>query len=408
MKLYGGSGKRESGKPQSDSGRNTDSGLNHRQSPNEDKPRKNKEQERRAPAKKGKAGKVLLIILLVLLVLIGSLYAYWRITSRPPETQTEAPGSENQPDEPVTPANRYYTILVAGIDQEEGNTDTMMLLRYDTQEKTANIVSIPRDAMINTENPNKKINNAYKYAENKGENGIDALMDAVKGITGFRPDSYVFIDMDVFVQSIDMLGGVWFDVPLDMDYVDDTPGKDYVFTIKVSKGYQLLSGYDALGVFRWRQNSDKTGYIRGDIDRLETQHKLIKAVAGQALQLKNVGKLIEIAQLVLSKAETNLTIGNMQWYAEEFMKMSLDGINFISMPTSERWINRTAYLSINVEEWLEVVNASLSPFDTLITPEHCNLFGVRQDEPNRTTVTPDFYYSTNGSEVHTNFYYNPY
>ena len=407
MKLYGGSGKRGSAKPKTDSGRNTDAGLNHRQSSGKDKPQSSREQERRRPSKKGKAGKVLLIIFLVFLVLAGSLYAYWTITSRPPDSQTEAPGSENQPDEPVAPANRYYTILVAGIDQEEGNTDTMMLVRYDTQEKSANIVSIPRDAMINTKNPNKKINNAYKYAENNGGNGIDALMDAVKDVTGFRPDSYVFIDMDVFVQSVDILGGVWFDVPLDMDYVDDTPGKNYVFTIKVPQGYQLLSGYDALGVFRWRQNSDKTGYIRGDIDRLETQHNLIKAVAGQALQLKNVGKLIEIAQLVLGKAETNLTIGNMQWYAEEFMKMSLDGITFVSMPTSERWINRTAYLSIDVDEWLEVVNASLNPFDTPITPEHCNLFGVLQSEPNRTTVTPDFYYSTNGSEVHTNFYFNP-
>lgn len=408
MKLYGGSGKNKGGKPKRDSGRNTSSGLNHRQAPGEDRVRNRREQERRTPSKKGKTGKVFLGILLVLLVLVGSLYAYWEITSRPPQSQSEVPGNEVEPDAPVEAASRYYTILVAGIDQEEGNTDTMMLVRYDTQEKSANIVSIPRDAMINTENPNKKINNAYKYAENNGGNGIEALMDAVKDVTGFRPDSYVFIDMDVFVQSIDILGGVWFDVPLDMDYVDDTPEKNYVFTIKVPKGYQLLSGYDALGVFRWRQNSDKTGYIRGDIDRLETQHNLIKAVAGQALQLKNVGKLIEIAQLVLSNAKTNLTISNMQWYAEEFIKMSLDGINFVSMPTSERWINRTAYLSIDVDEWLEVVNASLSPFDTPITPEHCNLFGVLQSEPNRTTVTPQFYYSTNGSEVHTNFYYNPY
>ena len=44
-----------------------------------------------------------------------------------------------------------YSILLAGSDQGNGCTDTIMLGRLDTQAHTAVFVSIPRDTLINTD-----------------------------------------------------------------------------------------------------------------------------------------------------------------------------------------------------------------------------------------------------------------
>ena len=225
----------------------------------------------------------------------------------------------------------------------------------------------------------KKINAVCSYAKADGEDEIEALKDEVEDITGFRPDSYVFIDTEVFVKAIDELGGVYFDVPVNMNYDDyadnDEDGVcEYVFTIHVQKGYQLLDGKNALGVFRFRQNNDGTGYGMGDIDRLETQHSLIKAVAKQALTLKNLTNLIQIAQIVIDNAQTDLTIGNMQWYAAEFLKMTADDINIMTMPGNYSCsIRKGSYVSISVDEWLTMVNTYLNPLKNPIKAEDCNI-----------------------------------
>ena len=363
---------------------------------------------------KKKKGKGWLIALLIIAILAASGIIYWKITTRPPDT-TNVPADPNTTpqltDSPNRVIGRYYTLLVVGIDQTKTNTDTIMVVRYDAVENKANIVSIPRDTLVNVPDKVKKINAVYSYAESDGKDGIDALMDEVEGICGFRPDSYVVIDTKVFIQAIDSLGGVYYDVPVDMDYDDYTDDNkdgvaEYVFTIHVKKGYQLLNGQNALGVFRFRHNNNGTGYAMGDIDRINTQHGLIKAVAQQALQLKNATKLIEIAQMVLDNAQTNLTIGNMQWYAQKFLTMSMDDISMATTPTTGAWINGLAYVTINVDDWMNIVNQQLNPFKNPISTEDCSIVRQKNPEPTEKSYTPGNYYTTNGEEVDSNFYKN--
>ncbi len=408
MKVFGGNGKREnnSGRGAS-SGRAGNTGRNYindsdRGYNNEEILRKRAPQ----PKKKKKSGKSVLIVLLILALIAAGVFLYWKITTRPPET-TDIPTDPTTvqiTDTETREVGRYYTLLVVGIDQLQANTDTIMVVRYDAVENKANIVSIPRDTLVNVPESVKKINAVFSYAKADGKSGIDALMDEVEGICGFRPDSYVFIDTNVFVQAIDKLGGVYFDVPVNMNYDDyaDNNGDgncEYVFTIHVQKGYQLLNGENALGVFRFRQNNDGTGYGMGDIDRLDTQHALIKAVADQALQLKNLTNLVSIAKIVNDSSQTNLTYGNMQWYASEFLKMSSDNINIMTLPGDYSCsIRGGSYVSIKVDEWMTMVNTYLNPLKNPIKPEDCNILyqisntGAYEPDPNNLVVT-------DGSEI---------
>lgn len=419
MKVFGGNGKRENNSGSDantlragDAGRNYindyDRGYN-----NEEIPRGTSQQApagRRAPQpkKKGGAGKAVLIMIAVLAIIVAGVFIWWKMSTKPPEISSPEPDST-----PVVATERYYTLLLVGIDQGKTSTDTIMVIRYDTQENKANIVSIPRDTVLNTPYEYKKINSVYTAVENNGGDGVDALMDEVEGICGFRPNNYVFIDTEVFINAINALGGVYYDVPIDMNYDDysdwDKNGvAEYVFTIHVQKGYQLLNGENALGVFRFRHNNDGSGYPLQDLGRIETQHGLIKAVAAQALQLKNLTKLVDIAKLVLDSSETDLSMSNMQWYAQEFMKMSTDNISMSTMPATGSYINNFSYVTVNVDEWLTIVNEQLNPFEKQITAEDCNILCQKNQETGKYTITSGNYYTTNGGKVYTDFPKNTY
>ena len=342
------------------------------------------------PPKSGKGKKTLLIILAVLVILVGGVFAYWKLTTRPPDVVSPTPDSEQTGqngdnieiiDTETREIGHYYTVLVVGEDQLRMNTDTIMVARFDAVEKKVDVVSIPRDTVVYYDGGYRRINSVYYRAEN---GGIEGLMDAVEDVTGFRPDNYVVVQTDVFVKAIDALGGVWFDVPVDMNYDDysdnDNDGVvDYLFQIHIDKGYQWLSGENAMKVFRFRQNNDGTGYPGGDWDRLEVQHNLIKALADEALKLNNLNKLYEIARIVSDSSETDLLYSNIQWYAQQFLMMDTSNINVSTMPTTGLWVrtnssaNEMALVTINIDEWLTIVNNQLNPYKNEITRDDCSI-----------------------------------
>ena len=346
------------------------------------------------PPKKKKSGwKVFGTVLLVLAILVGCAYAYWMITTKAPTKASQSAASPkptdlnaDQSEAVASASDRYYTLLIVGKDVAGLNTDTMMLCRYDSLEHKMNICSLPRDTLVNIKASVKKLNNVY--AANNAS--IDALMDGVKDVTGFRPDNYVLIDTKVFVQVIDAMGGVDFAVPVNMNYEDFVQD----LYIHINKGYQHLDGTQTMQVFRFRHT-----YANGDLGRIDVQHDLIKACAGQWLQLGNWNKLLPAAKIILDNADTNLSYGNMQWYAKEFMKMSIDDISFMTMPNTGCMIRNLSYVSINVDDWITMVNTYLNPTDTPITKEDCNILYQLRPESGKYTVTAANYAVTNGGEV---------
>ncbi len=271
-----------------------------------------------------------------------------------------------EPEETPAPALRrpdVYTLLVVGRDRVGMNTDTIMVVRMDCAEKTVDAVSIPRDTLVNVPWSVKKANSIY------GNLGLEGLVDGVEDLVGFPIDSYVIVNTYVFQQVIDSIGGVYFDVPIYMIYDDP----DQNLHIWLTPGYQLLSGYQAEQVVRFRQNNDGSGYPNGDLGRIETQHAFFTALAKQVLSLGNIANLPSLIDLVVSNTDTNLTSGNIAFYAQEFLKMDSDSIRFHTMPSDTVYILGGSYVSIQLEPWLEMVNEYLNPFNTDVTAENLDV-----------------------------------
>jgi len=310
--------------------------------------------------------------------------------SSPGSADSSAPGSDSQtPDEPdhpndpnatptEEPVDEYegalvtdrddgvYTFLLVGRDHASNSTDTIIVGKFDTNKHTIDMVNIPRDTLINIDwsGSPKRINSVYPGYVNGGKPGIDGLLPEIRKLIGFDVDFYAVVNLKVVIEVIDAIGGVDFDVPIDMHY--DDYGQS--FHVHLDKGYQHLNGYETLGVFRFRyggyHNGVKTeGYPGGDVQRIETQQALLKAIAKQLLNLGNIPNLGKIIDLCLSNVETTLDASNMAFFARQFLKCSGDSINFHEMPWSGfNFINYVSYVSIDPEPWLDVINEYLNPY----------------------------------------------
>ena len=166
-----------------------------------------------------------------------------------------------------------FTFLLVGTDMDDGNTDTIMVASYDTVNQDVSIMSIPRDTMINASWDIKKINSVYS----RSGDGIDALLKRVKTLVGFTPDFHVKVDLKMFVELVDLVEGVEFDVPQDMNY--DDPYQD--LHIHLKKGVQVLDGEKAMELVRFRR------YSEGDIKRVEVQQAFMKALIKECLSIEH-------------------------------------------------------------------------------------------------------------------------
>ncbi len=200
---------------------------------------------------------------------------------------------------------KSINILVLGVSEDITTelTDTIILCTYNPQNQSASMLSIPRDTFIgknqNTAKGSDKINSLY--AKN-----VQKTVNAVTNITGVDIDYYIVVKTSSLIKIVDIIGGVNFEVPIDMDY--DDPTQD--LHIHLSQGMQKIDGEKAEQLLRFRHNNDGSSYPSsyGDNDygRMRTQREFIQETIKQTLTLKNLKNAKKIINTVFDNIETNL------------------------------------------------------------------------------------------------------
>lgn len=176
----------------------------------------------------------------------------------------------------------------------EGLTDTMLLLRFNPQDKKFMLLSIPRDTRTYIPGHGvTKINEANTYG------GPALSAKAVSELLGgVGIDRYVTLNVQGVQALVDALGGVTVHVPKDMKYQDDSQR----LYINLKAGRQHLNGEKALQILRYRH--DETG----DIGRIQRQQMVIRALMEQALNPTTAARLPKILSVIQSYIDTNLTV----------------------------------------------------------------------------------------------------
>ena len=340
----------------------------------DDEPRRSKKAKKRKKKQSGSRGERAVVTLLSLLFLTVAVVATVKYVVRAPEPVTDSEDQQTQQDGTAEDSDairtisngrerksKYcYNILLYGVDNDAGGSDTNMLMRFDAESKKIDVVSLPRDTLMSN---GHKLNSSY----NNG--GTEKLRSNIEDMLGVPVDFYVSVDLKGFIALIDQIGGVEFDVPCDMDY--DDPYQDLHIHFKA--GLQKLNGQQAMEVVRFRHNNDNTGYGgRQDLGRIGTQQAFLKTVAQKLMKLENVPAM---AETFLKYVKTDLTLGNLMWLANQALSMGgTDAISFATLPgDGAGWYKGMSVYALDPEQVLEMTNSMLNPYATDITADDQNI-----------------------------------
>lgn len=299
-----------------------------------------------------KAGKGLRIVLLAAFIIAAVLTAYltfvvvrgfvtsWEITSLPGVSIRKTTATPNEegvivnsntplqsssgPTPPAWDGAQRVTLLLMGLDYRdwvsgEGppRTDTMILFTIDPINRTAGMLSIPRDLWVNIPGYTYgRINSAYQLGEayKLPGGGAGLAIETVEELLGVPIDYYALVDFYAFESFIDEIGGVKVEIPEKINV--DPLGDDNVKTLR--PGVQTLSGELALAYARARKTEG------GDFDRAVRQQQIIMGIRNQVLRYNILPTMIGKAGLLYNElssgVHTNLNLDQalkLAWLASQ-------------------------------------------------------------------------------------------
>lgn len=170
-------------------------------------------------------------------------------------------------------------ILLLGIDTRDDdpetfNTDTVMVISLDPVGKTAAMLSVPRDTLVDIPGIGRdKVNAAFGYAKDPAR-GPELARRTVEGLLGIPIHTYAVIGFGAFRETVEAVGGVLVDVrrPLrDGSYPTAGAG---IERIEFRPGPQVMDGDQALQYARSRHDSN-------DFSRARRQQVLVFALRGR-------------------------------------------------------------------------------------------------------------------------------
>lgn len=196
------------------------------------------------------------------------------------------------------------------------NVDTLIFAHVDFTDGKVVLISIPRDLYYKE----RKINSIY------AEKGILAQVAAVEDVVGYKIRHYALVDMYVFRDIVDDLGGV--DVTLKEDLIDPTYkvcDGDVCSTLYYTAGFHHLSGMEALRVARSRHTTS-------DYSRAERQQLILQGIQSKlrTLGLGDTGTLFDVFTTALGALETDVSLSQAMQYYLKYQGYEIDGGNVIS------------------------------------------------------------------------------
>lgn len=246
-------------------------------------------------------------------------------------------------------------VLLLGVSTDISSklTDTIIVASYNPDTQKANLLSIPRDTYVGQ---NEKKATSYDKINASYKKGPEKVLEEVNQITGLDIQYYIVIETEALVELVDAIGGVTFDVPIDMDY--DDPTQDLHIHLKA--GEQKLTGKQAEWVVRFRHNNDGTTYSseygNNDMGRMRTQRNFITTVAKQTIQLKNIFKIGEIVDVAYKNIETNLDINSIKDYIPYAIEFNTDNIITATLPGVTKKINSLWFFEVDKIKTKSTIN----------------------------------------------------
>lgn len=225
-------------------------------------------------------------------------------------------------------------LVITGRDSD-GRNDAVLVCELSGE--ALKVTQLPRDTWILDEAA------GHKLADISSDS-VDDIFDAVFETTGVQCEKYVSVNYEGFRNIVDSMGGVDFDVPVDMEYTDEYQN----LHISLKAGRQHLDGSGVEQLMRYRKSDPDpegiiTGYENGDLGRLEVHGRLYEAIAEKLL---SGGAGDQLIKAVKNNVSSDLTYEDMAAVARRAAALDKNNIDIgIAEGKTETYENRVFYVT---------------------------------------------------------------
>jgi polyisoprenyl-teichoic acid--peptidoglycan teichoic acid transferase len=284
------------------------------------------------------------------------------------------------PDLPIEPRlpplSQTRSFLIAGLDRRPGNegsglTDTLMVVVLQKGTGQVGLISIPRDTAVEIpEHGLDRINTVYGFARTRGDDALVALKQAVSDLLALPIDHALVVDISVFEQLVDALGGVTVEVPCPIidNFVDPrTPNGRRM--LDVEQGQVRMDGTTAAMYVRSRHG-------RSDFGRARRQQAVLSAIHHQLLTPGGLGRIVEVWETVERNVSTDFKRYELLDLARRALGLKLELIHGLVLSDEQ------------LEPRVDRGRAMLFPKGDAIDPAVRALFSAPVPGVDHTTVCP--------------------
>ncbi|EJP22379.1 hypothetical protein HMPREF1142_1337 [Peptostreptococcaceae bacterium AS15] len=297
--------------------------------------------------------KIFLKILLTIIILIGASVLAFNVyinVKYPNQVKNASMTYEQLTKLAKNGDNERVNILLLGVDNLSADdnkanmrTDTMMVFSIDPKTKTGFILSIPRDTKVNVEDYKGRINSAYSLG------GIEFTIKAVKSLLNIPIHHFMEVDYQALSKTVDDIGGVEVNVPMDMIY--DDPYAKPPLHIELKQGLQMLNGEKAMQFLRFRH-----GYADQDLGRIKSQQAFMNAVIKKVLSSESIKQIPNYLDTFYTYVKTDMSLTEVFQTASKFIDIKPYNIKRETLIGEAKLQHGVAYYIHDEEKMKEQIN----------------------------------------------------
>ena len=232
-------------------------------------------------------------------------------------------------------------ICIIGRDKEvqvpdkgfNGQADAIMVIAVNTENNDINVISIPRDSMVDSLDEFRRVFEGtsinadkmqicltYSYGADDDQSSKYTSSAASGLLSGIPIERYCALDASGLGELADLAGGVT------LEALYDVPSTDYLPGEPIAAGQQVtLRGDDALRYVRYR-DEDR---FASALERLERQRQFVAALGKKLADelRRNPLKLIDVFRLLQTRSTTNLGFADLSYLVSVAAKMDPDDMD---------------------------------------------------------------------------------
>ena len=288
--------------------------------------------------------------LAVFLVAVFAYFGSTAVLNKLEAKEMRAINGDSFDDDSANTNEHEHLILMVGVDENPDGenedftrTDTIMLIKANSETGKVDILSIPRDTRVKIRDTFDKVNHAHAFG------GIDLTMQTLRNFLGLDIDYYVQVNFKAVENIIDALGGVDFDVPKGFNVKTDD--------VTIKEGKNHFNGKEALRYVRTR-----SVYNNGDIGRVEAQQGFMKAMVDEIVKKSENIDLTTFVTNYLKYVKTNVPMGTILDLTNNIKNFSSDKVKTHLVPGHEQTIYGTSYYLPDFDKTLDIVDKNFETF----------------------------------------------